>query len=127
MVSARRASPLRGWALFLGWAVAGACLALIVSVVGTFTVPVGLVLVGLLYWRGRGTEALGLFEGAGMVIAFVGLINLDYHPCPGGTVVLTHGETSFECGGFDGTPWLVVGAVLMVASGLAFWRLRRSA
>jgi hypothetical protein len=126
VASARRAGPFRGWLLFLCWAVAGACLTLMVSQVGAFTLPVGLVLVGLLYWQGRGTEALGFFEGAGMVIAFVGLINLDYHPCPGGTVVLKPGQTSFECGGFDGTPWLIVGAVLMVAAGLAFWRLRRS-
>jgi hypothetical protein len=41
-------------------------------------------------------------------------------------VVLEPGQTSFECGGFDGTPWLIVGAVLMVAAGLAYWRLRRS-
>src|SRR5438105_3498447 len=58
------------------------------------------------------------------VIALIGLLNLDYHPCPNGTVVLPPGQTSYECGGFDGTPWLIVGALLMVGAVLVFWWLR---
>ena len=115
----------RQWALFLAWAIAGAALALFVSQIGFFTVPLGLVLVAVLLRRGGDEEALGLFAGAGAVAALIGVLNLDYHPCPRGVHVLKPGETSFECGGFDGTPWLIAGALAMAAALICFELLRR--
>jgi hypothetical protein len=113
--------------MFLAWSVAGACLALIVSQVGALTLAIGLLLVALLLWRARGREAIGLLAGAGAVAVLVGVINLGYNPCPSGPVVLKPGQTDFECGGFDGAPWLAVGLALMVVAAIAFRLMRRSA
>ena len=104
------------WLWFAGWAVAGACLALIVSQIGVFTFPAGVVLIVVLTWHAP-RHALGFVAGVGAVGVVIGALSLDYHPCPrDGVTVLEPGQTSFECGGFDGTPWLVVGAVLVVAA-----------
>jgi hypothetical protein len=116
----------RQLALFTAWGVAGASLTLIVSQIGFFTVPAGLVLVLALLRYGGNEEALGLFAGAGAVAAVIGVLNLDYHPCSDGPVVLPPGQTSYECGGFDGMPWLIVGAALMTAAVVGFALLRRS-
>lgn len=99
---------------------------MIVSQVGFFTVPVGLVLVAVLGWRWPG-EALGLAEGAAAVAVLIGAINLDYRPCPpGGVTILRPGRTDAGCGGFDGTPWLVGGLVGMIGVAVLFWLLKRA-
>jgi hypothetical protein len=117
----------RQWALFAAWGVAGASLTLIVSQIAFFTVPAGLVLLLVLLRYGGNEEALGLFAGAGAVATVIGVLNLGYHPCPrDGPVVLPPGQTSYECGGFDGTPWLILGAALMTAAVVGFALLRRS-
>ena len=114
----------RGWPWFMGWALVGVALAIQVSVIGLFFLPI-LLLGPLVLARLTGAaEALGVVGGGGSVIALIGLLNLDYQPCPNGTVVLPPGQTSYECGGFDGTPWLIVGALLMVGAVLVFWWLR---
>ena len=115
----------RRWPGFLGWTLAGACLTLAVSQIGVFTIPIGIVLVAVCaYWAPR--DALGFLEGAGIVCAVIGAMNLDYRPCPsGGTTILEPGQTDAGCGGFDGTPWLVAGLAVSVAVALVWLTLRR--
>jgi hypothetical protein len=62
------------------WSMAGACFAL---AIGVFTVPLGVLLVALLARRqgSSGRELLGLLEGAGVVIALFGALNLGYRSC----------------------------------------------
>lgn len=116
----------RQWVLFTAWGVAGASLTLVVSQIGFFTAPLGMVLTALLVRRtNMAAEVLGALAGAGAVSTFVGVVNLDYHPCSDGPVVLPPGQTSYECGGFDGTPWLIVGAALLIGAVVGFAVLRR--
>src|SRR2546421_4318796 len=106
-------APRTGWPWFMGWALVGMALAIQVSVIGLFFLPI-LLLGPLVLARLTGAaEALGVVGGGGSVIALIGLLNLDYQPCPNGTVVLPPGQTSYECGGFDGTPSGIVGVLLM--------------
>jgi hypothetical protein len=114
--------PLR-WTMFVAWGIAGAALALIVSVIGAFTVPVGIALVIVLTARAP-REFVGFVAGVGATAAVIGALNLDYQPCAR-IEVLRPGQTDYECGGFDGTPWLVAGLVLIVAAVLLFLALRR--
>jgi hypothetical protein len=114
------------WLRFFGWSLVGACLALGISAIGVFTVPVGLLLaVALTPTHHTGRELLGLLEGAGAVSAFVGVVNLRYRPCPNGPVVLAPGQDGFSCGGFDGEPWLIAGIAVMAAAAVLYWRLSR--
>ena len=106
--------------LFLAWGLAGAGMSLFFSQIGAFTALPALLLAVALGWRGIGAEAFGLLAGVGSVAAAVGVVNLDYHPCPNHPVILPPGQHSFECGGFDGTPWLIVGIAITVASVLGF-------
>ena len=96
-----------------------------VSVLGLFFLPILLVGPVILARLTRAGEAIGVIGGVGSVIALIGILNLDYRPCPSGPVILPPGKTSFECGGVDGTPWLIVGVVLMAAATLAYSLLRR--
>jgi hypothetical protein len=112
------------WLRFLAWTLVGLCLALGVSQVGLVTIPIGVVLaVWLVRKRRTRGEMLGLLEGAGALGAVVGVFNLDYRPCPSGDVVLQLGQRSFSCGGFDGTPWLIVGLGVMALAAVLYWRL----
>lgn len=113
------------WIRFLGWTLVGLCFASGVSQIGLLTVPIGVVLAIWLARGNPGREMLGLLEGVGAIGVVVGLVNLDYRPCPSGQVVLRPDQTSFSCGGFDGTPWLIAGLVVMALVPLAYRQLRR--
>jgi hypothetical protein len=114
------------WVRFLGWGLVGVCVTLVVSQIGLFTLPIGLVL-ALIFSRGsRGREMLGLLEGAGGVSAVIGLVNLNYRPCSGGPLLLQPGQSSISCGGFDGIPWLIAGLATMTLAAAVYWRLSRS-
>lgn len=92
------------------------------SQIGLVTVPAGVVLALWLARRSEGRQALGLVEGAGMVSVVVGVIHLDYHPCPSGPIVLGPDQTSFSCGGFDGLPWLIAGFISTGVAAFLYWR-----
>jgi hypothetical protein len=114
---------LRRWTMFVLWAAAGAALAMIVSAVGVFTVPAGLALVLVLIVLAP-REVVGFVAGVGATVAVIGALNLDYRPCAS-VEILRPGQTDFECGGFDGTPWLVGGLALLAAAVLLFVALNR--
>jgi hypothetical protein len=96
-----------------------------ISQIGVFTIPIAILLtIALVRLGGAGPELLGLLEGVGGVGVAVGVINLNYHPCPN-KLVLAPGQTSASCGGFNGLPWLIGGFVVMIAALVAFWLLIR--
>ena len=107
------------------WAVAGACFALGLSVIGLFTVPLGVLLVVLLARRqgSSGRELFGLLEGAGLVVALFGSLNLDYRPCTSAPVFTHAVRGGGSCGGVDGPPWLAAGLALTLLTALAYWWL----
>lgn len=109
----------------MAWGLVGICLALVVSQLGLFTLPAGVLVALFLRARGERRERLGLLEGAGVVSAVVGVVNLNYRPCSSGDAVLRVGQTSVSCGGFDGTPWLIAGLVTMTLVAVAYWRIGR--
>ena len=107
------------------WALAGACFALGLSAIGVFTVPLGVLLVVLLARRqgSSGRELLGLIEGAGVVIALFGALNLDYRPCSSTPVVIHAARGGGSCGGVDGPVWLAAGVALILLTALTYWWL----
>jgi hypothetical protein len=76
--------------------------------------------------RGQGREMLGLFEGAGVVSAVVGVVNLNYRPCSSGEPALRTGQSSLSCGGFDGTPSLIAGLTTKTLVAVVYWQISRS-
>jgi apolipoprotein N-acyltransferase len=113
------------WLRFFMRAVAGACFALGLSAIGVFTVPLGVLLVVLLARRqgSSGRELLGLLEGAGVVIALFGALNLDYRSCTSAPVFTHAVRGGGSCGGVDGPPWLAAGVALMLLTAVAYWWL----
>jgi hypothetical protein len=112
---------VRPWAI-VAWAVAGACLALVVSAIGVFTVPVGIVLVVVLLVARRFTESPAVLVGAGALPLYVAWLNRSG---PGRVCSAT--ATGESC--VDATspwPWLAVGVLLVVAGAVvavrAGWR-----
>lgn len=114
------------WFRFLAWGLIGVCLSLVVSQIGLFTLPIGILLILVMRRRGESRERLGLLAGAGAVGAVVGFANLNYRPCSSGVTVLRIGQASVSCGGFDGTPWLIAGLATMMLAAVAYWRIRRA-
>ena len=109
--------------MFVLWAVAGAALALIVSAIAFFTVPAGIALM-LVLTLVAPREVIGFVAGVGATAAVIGALHLDDTPCAS-VEVLRPGTTDFECGGFDGTPWLAGGLALIAAAVLLFAALNR--
>jgi uncharacterized membrane protein len=111
-----------GWQSVGEWALAGGLFALAligIMSIGVFVLPFALLAFVLAERRNRPLpEApLGASIGAGSVCLFIAYRNRGYSPCPqSGRIHLAPGE-HFSCGGFDPTPWLVVGG-LLVAAGL---------
>ena len=114
----------RRWPWFIAWVLPGACFALSISVLGIFTLPLGILAALALGRRSGGREALGLLAGVGIVLGVVGSIHLHYQACSasGGSLVLRVGQTSVgsSCGGVDGVPWLIVGVVLTAAAAVLY-------
>jgi hypothetical protein len=110
-VSANRSR--RSWRWFVAWMAPGVCLAFGVTALGVFMLPVAVVLVVVLTRRRSSADAWGLLAGLGVVVAWIGSINLDYRACSSHSVHLSLAATgrsvSFSCGGVDGLPWLIVG------------------
>jgi hypothetical protein len=110
----RNTRDKRSWRWFAAWMMPGICLAGGVSALGVFVVPLGLVLVAVLAWRRPTADALGLLGGLGVIVAWIGSINLDYQACSSRAVrlILTPSgprSASYSCGGVNGLSWLIVG------------------
>jgi hypothetical protein len=122
----------RRWRWFAAWSLPGVCVALGVTALGVFTLPVGLVLVVVLSARRRRAASLGLLAGVGVVVTLIGSIHLDYQACsaihesdhlaPG-----VAGPVSGSCGGIDGVPWMIVGIALTVAAVVLYLHATRPA
>ena len=111
------------WTMFAAWGIAGAATGLSITSLAFVTLPVAIVLIAVLVLRAP-REAIGLVAGVGATVAVIGALNLDYTPCAR-LEVLRPGQTDFECGGFDGAPWLAAGLALIAAAVLVFLALRR--
>jgi len=114
----------RRWLWFIAWVFPGACLALSISALGIFALPLAILVALALRRRSGGREALGVLAGVGIVIAVVGSIHLHYQACSatGGSLVLRVGQTSVgsSCGGVDGVPWLILGVALTAAAAILY-------
>jgi hypothetical protein len=104
----------RRWRWFLAWMAPGVCLAFGVTALGVFILPLGVVLVAVLARLRSTVDAWGALGGLGAIIAWIGIINLNYRACSSHAVHLSlattaGGSASFSCGGVDGLTWLIVG------------------
>ena len=110
---------------FLAWVVVGVGVALGISTLGVFAVPVALLIAILLVVsRHAGRPAFGLLAGMGLVSLYVAYVQRN-----GPGTVYWHTATSSGADQYmDPRPWLVAG-ILLVVIGLGgfFWRRRRSA
>ncbi|MGA2469243.1 MAG: hypothetical protein ABSG64_00965 [Solirubrobacteraceae bacterium] len=117
----------RRWGWFVAWAVPGACLGMCVSVIGLFTIPVGVLMMIALARRSGGREMLGLLMGVGIVATFIGSLHVKYQACSTAhiSLVLRPGQTSvgYSCGGVDGIPWMIVGIAAIIAAAALYWHL----
>jgi hypothetical protein len=131
MVMRRTTGSRRGATWFGAWTAAGALFtfSLITGFsIGLFVLPLA---VALLLWvahRAPGREAIGFFEGIGLVLILVWLRNRDYTPCPAGGLSIPASAppgTSVSCGGFDARPWLLAGLVSSLLAVVAYALARR--
>jgi len=109
-----------GWRSLFAWALALGLAALTViaaASIGVFVLPVAAVAFVLVArWNHVWPESvLGGFLGVGAGCFFVAYRNRAYATCPpaGMPITLNVGER-LTCGGFDPTPWLAIGALLVL-------------
>ncbi len=77
--------------------------------------------------RARPEAAIGGLVGTGATCLFIAYLHRNDSPCPPGPVhMVVHRGDFGSCGGFDPTPWLVVGLVLAVSGIVAYPILTRS-
>lgn len=105
------------WAL---WVLAGALAALTVlgmASIGIFVAPFTVAAFGAAgRWGGEERVIFGIAAGVGLTLVAIGVLNLDYTPCPSsGTLVLRPGQDEVGCGGTNPVPWFAVGGALMLA------------
>lgn len=111
----------RSWRWFVSWTLPGVCLALSITGAGIVTAPLALILVVLLSWRRPTPDALGGVAGIGAMVALVGALHLGYHACSTRGTKLVLGPSSdhslsASCGGINGVPWLIIGALVVLMS-----------
>jgi hypothetical protein len=109
----------------------GACGAFAVTALGVLVVPVGLLLALGLVWRRPGVDSLGSLAGLGVIVAWIGSLNLDYHACSSNPVGLSlprgaTGSAVYSCGGVNGSPWMIVGGSAVVAVLILYFVATRS-
>ncbi len=110
-----------GWSGFALWGGVGALLAFALVTlpsIGLFVLPIAILAAFLTaYYLRSELELLGLLTGAAAISLLIGLLNLDYRPCPPGGFSLAPGDTRVEsCGGFNPLPWFVAAGGLAAAS-----------
>jgi hypothetical protein len=105
----------------------GACLALGVSALGIFALPVAAVLILVLSRHRASVDALGLLAGLGAIVAWIGSLNLNHQACSSHATLTPGGaqSVSYSCGGIDGTSWLIIG-IGMAAVAVALYMLMTS-
>jgi hypothetical protein len=118
-----------GWRAIAYWSVAiGSVTFSVASMmsIGLFVAPLALLLCWLAAWRAHAwpEAAVGTLMGAGGVCLVIAYLHRSYVPCPDGPVRLRPGQ-HFSCGGFDASPWLAVGAVLLAAGVSSYVLFRR--
>jgi hypothetical protein len=98
-----------------------------ISFLRYFVLPFAAVLtVLLLRYAIDRRDAWGLIAGFGAVLLYVGVSNIGTVPCPQSTISTTGGPgSSATCGGMNASPWLAVGATLVVGALVAYWVVRR--
>jgi hypothetical protein len=110
---------------FILWMLVGAGFALMFTAFGVLPLPIVAAL-ALFLFRTRTSvrEALGFPVGAGAFWAVVSVGHLGDQPCPSysGHVILL-GPGPVECGGVDGTPWLIAGLLLVAVPTILYWYL----
>ncbi len=99
----------------------GICLAFGVTALAIFLVPVGLIAGVALGSRSRAVDSMGGLAGVGVILLWIGSINLDYQPCHShaARLILAPGaptSASFSCGGVNGLPWMIFGASAMAVA-----------
>jgi hypothetical protein len=107
---------------FLAWTAVGAGLALVISVLGVFAVPLALLLaVFLLVRHHTGRSAFGILVGIGLLSLYVAYVQRKGP----GTVTWHTATASGSDTYMDPRPWLVAG-LLLIAIGIAafLWRRR---
>jgi hypothetical protein len=122
--------PNRSWRWFAAWMLPGACLALGVSALGVFALPVAAILIFVLSQRRSTVDALGLLAGLGAIVAWIGSLNLNHQACSSHTTRATLApggaqSISYSCGGIDGKPWLIMG-IGIAAVAIALYLLMTS-
>lgn len=111
-------------AVFLGWCLVGAALALsmlTLLTIGPFVLLVTLMLIGFLLWRvDFGWAMAGMISGAGLPVLYVAWLNRG-----GPGEVCTQTATQLSCSD-EWSPWpfVVVGALLLAGGVVAFARNR---
>lgn len=116
---------------WLLWVLAGAlcCLTLLAMLsIGFLIAPfAALAILAATRWAGNEPILPGLLAGAGLIVIAIGVINLGNTPCPssGGGYSAAGDTSEFSCGGMSPTPWLVIGASLIVAGLATALRARR--
>jgi hypothetical protein len=118
-------APQRRWSSFVLWAFAGATATLGATQLAFFAVPVSLLLIFGLVRDHAGWPMLGSLAGAGGAMAVIGGMHLNSHPCDDGRILVDHGSRTFSCGGYDGEPLLVIGAVVTLAACMVYVVSRR--
>ena len=110
---------------FLAWAAVGVGVALGVSALGIFAVPLALLVAILLIVRHHADcSAFGILVGMGLLSLYVAYVQRK-----GPGTVYWHTATASGADQYlDPRPWLVAGLLLVAAGIFAFlWRLRRVA
>lgn len=119
--SPRRPRSQLPW--FLAWAAVGAGVALGISALGIFAVPLALLVAILLILRHHADRsALGILVGMGLLSLYVAYVQRK-----GPGTVYWHTATASGADQYlDPRPWLVAGILLVAVGIVAFlWRRRR--
>ncbi len=132
-----RPRRIDGWSAFLGWLLVGGLLGFAVlgaASVGVLALPFVVILVVMMVRaRPPSHSLLGLIAGVGVLLVFIGIINLGNTPCDetgtlvDGVIVFGYVEggsaedgAETSCGGFAPAPWLAVGGTALAAGTVLF-------
>jgi len=131
-VSDERPRKMVGWSAFLGWLLVGGLISFAIlgaASIGLLAVPFVVILIVMMRRaRPPAHSLLGLIAGVGVMLMFIGVLNLGHTPCDE-TGTLVDGEVVFgyveegseedgaetSCGGWPPAPWLLVGGAAFAA------------
>jgi hypothetical protein len=120
-IRGRHFSRTVGWAATCAWALGfalGAFAAAGVVSIGFVVLPFAVIACAVAAWRCRALPegAIGAGLGTGIVLFVIGLMNPTLPPCV--AIGVRNGEPVYpgNCGGVNGTSWVLVAAALVVAA-----------